>query len=220
MAPEEDARRRASIETEEILEAALSTFAEKGFDGTSVRDIARRLGGSHNLIRVRIGTKEQLWYAAVDHGFAQLFASLATAFDVGTYESDLERYRAVVTRFVEANANRPALSRIIAQEAQTDGPRIEHLYQAWIRPFAAFGAIALPPLRERGLVRNDSVPLMYFFMTFGAGGAAAYPALARLLGGEVAPDDPGSARRHAEEAVEFMFDGLLVDDQERASRQV
>lgn len=206
----ENGRRTSTIETVEILEAALSAFAEKGYDGTSVRDIARRLGASHNMIPVRIGTKEQLWYAAVDHGFASLFASLATTFEVDTYDSDLERYRAVVTRFVEANAARPALSRIIGQEAQVDGPRLDHLYQAWIRPFAAFGETQLPHLRERGMVRFDSVPLMYFFMTFGAGGAAAYPALARRFGGELPAGDPAAARRHAEEAVAFMFDGLII----------
>jgi AcrR family transcriptional regulator len=53
-------RRLAAVSTEEILEVALQTFAEKGDEGTSVRDIARRLNVSHNLIPIRIGTKEEL----------------------------------------------------------------------------------------------------------------------------------------------------------------
>ena len=67
------------------------------------------------------------------------------------------------------NVARPALSRIISQEAQVDGPRLEHLFHRWIRPFTEFGEDQFPQLRERGMIRFDSVPTMFFFMTFGAG---------------------------------------------------
>ena len=52
-----------SISDATILDAALNAFAERGFAGTSMREVARELGISHNLIPQRLGSKEQVWYA-------------------------------------------------------------------------------------------------------------------------------------------------------------
>ena len=55
-----------------LLETALQSFGENGYDGASVREIAHRLAVSHNLIPQRFGSKEAMWYAAVDHGLGRL----------------------------------------------------------------------------------------------------------------------------------------------------
>jgi TetR/AcrR family transcriptional regulator len=198
----------SALSTERLLDAALDAFADRGYDGTSVREIARDLGVSHNLIPQRIGSKDQLWRCAVDRGFGQLTIALAGALadDPGT---DLARLRAVVVRFVEANAARPALSRIIAQEAAAPGPRFDHLF-SYIDPIRVLGADLMGRLREAGQLRTDSVTLVYFFMTHGAGGALALPALAERLGGAVDPHDPKAVRDHAQAAVDVLFDGLVA----------
>jgi AcrR family transcriptional regulator len=200
-----------SLTTERLLDAALDAFAEKGFDGMSVRELARSLDVSHNLIPQRIGTKADLWRQAVDRGFGQLAAALATAFEDDPGD-DLGRLRAVVVRFVEANAARPALLRILTQEAANPGPRFDHLFTCYIDPVRVFGADLMARLRASGQVRTDSVALMYFFMTHGAGGPLALPAMAERFGSTIDPDDAAAVRRHAEEAVDVLFDGLVVHD--------
>ena len=50
-----------------LLDLALDAFADGGYEGTSVRELCRRLGVSHNLVHERYGSKELLWYAAIDH---------------------------------------------------------------------------------------------------------------------------------------------------------
>ena len=167
------------IPTSDILEVAIDTFAEHGYAGTSVREIARSLGGSHNLIPQRIGSKEQLWYTAVDHAARQQYAALAMTFaDRPESEEPMdpfERLEALVARFIEANLYRPALLRIIGQEARTPGPRLDHLFERWIEPVHVFGVDLLAPLREGGVVTVDSVGLVFFSMSFGGGGPAAFP---------------------------------------------
>ena len=54
-----------------LLQAALDAFAETGYDGTSVRELSRRLGVSHALLTARFGSKEGLWFAAMEHALAQ-----------------------------------------------------------------------------------------------------------------------------------------------------
>src|SRR3979409_567871 len=66
---------------EEILDAAFRAFATYGYDGVAVRTLNRELGVSHNLIHQRFGSKQALWYAAVDRAFGQQVTQLATAFD-------------------------------------------------------------------------------------------------------------------------------------------
>jgi AcrR family transcriptional regulator len=199
-----------SLPTEELLDAALEAFATLGFEGTSVREVARSLGVSHNLIPQRIGSKEQLWQAAVDHGFTRLAFALAEIVTGPLPGDDLATLRALVVRFVEAMGSRPALLRIIAREAATGGPRFDYLFDTFIVPVLIFGGDLLARLRVAGRLRTDSVALMYFFMTHGAGGPLALPAMARRFGLDIDPEDPASVHRHAEAAADLLFDGLVA----------
>lgn len=199
----------SAISTERLLDVALDAFAERGYEGTSVREIARDLGVSHNLIPQRVGSKEELWRRAVDQGFGRLTLDLLTVFNDDDPGDDVERLRAVVVRFVEANATRPALLQVIQQESVTPGPRFDYLFDNFIDPVRLFGAELLARLRKAGEVRTDSVALLYFFMLHGAGGPVALPAMAERFGNAVDPDDPVAVRRHAEEAVDLLFAGLL-----------
>jgi len=192
---------------DQVLEAALEAFAEHGFAATSVREVARQLGVSHNLIPQRFGSKERLWYAAVDHGFGSLLTDLLPVV-LEDEPDDVSRLRSWMVRFIEANAARPALLRIINREAASPGPRFDYLYDHYIEPVRLAGDAFLVDLHERGLVTTTSVGLVYFLMTHGAGGPIAFPALAERFGDAVQPDDPEAVRRHAEEAVDVIFGGL------------
>ncbi|WP_395713617.1 TetR/AcrR family transcriptional regulator [Reyranella sp.] len=58
--PEADARNS-------IMEAAIAVLAERGFHGTTMRDIAQRAGVSQGLLHHHFGTKEKLWRTAGEH---------------------------------------------------------------------------------------------------------------------------------------------------------
>jgi AcrR family transcriptional regulator len=198
-----------AVGDEDLLDAALQAFAENGFDGTSLREVARDLGVSHNLIPQRFGSKERVWRAAVDRGFGALLVELLRVAEDPPGD-DLERLRATVVRFVEANASRPALLRIINQEATSPGPRLDYLFDNYIDPVRRMGADLLADLRDRGAIRTDSVSLFYFLMTHGAGGPMALPALAERFGETVDPTDPAAIHHAAVEAVDVLFDGILT----------
>ncbi len=194
----------------ELLDAALDAFAAAGYDGTSVRELSRTLGVSHNYVHQRFGSKERLWFAAVDHGFSRLAADLLSI-RLDDAADDLDRLRASVVRYVESMSLRPALLQIISIEATTPGPRLDHLYDSYIEPVRVFGEELLGRLHAAGRVRTDSVALMYFMMTHGAAGPLALPALGERFGMAVDPTDEEAVRAHARAAVDVLFDGLIID---------
>jgi TetR/AcrR family transcriptional regulator len=199
---------QSAVSDDVLLEAALQAFGENGYEGASVREIARRLDVSHNLIPQRIGSKERLWYAAVDHGFGRLEKDLnREALTLG--KDELLVLRGLILSFIEINAMHPSLLQIIHQEASQPGPRLDYLFKNYIKPVRDFGAEWLTRLAEEGRIAPISVTLLYFLMTHGAGGLFALPALTKLLRSGNCNDARESIRAQAESAVNVIFDGLL-----------
>lgn len=63
---EEDRRKgRRAASTERMLDAAEELFAQYGFDGVSVRDIAEVAGVSHALVHRYLGNKEEIYRAVL-----------------------------------------------------------------------------------------------------------------------------------------------------------
>ena len=174
-----------------------------------MRELARSLGVSHNLLPQRFGSKERIWYLAIDHGFGTLTADL-TALVPELPVDDLVRLRAMVLGFVEANAARPALLRIINQEAAAPGPRLDYLFDQYIGPVGEAGAELLGRLHELGEITTSSSALLYFLMTHGAGAPFALPSLAERFGHPVVPDDPQAIHEWATALVDAIFDGIVA----------
>src|SRR6266436_6236844 len=78
--PRKRAEQQRSVETRgAILDAAIAEFAERGFEGASIRAIADRLGLQHPLITYHFRSKDLLWRAAAEHAFAQIRAGWDTS---------------------------------------------------------------------------------------------------------------------------------------------
>lgn len=198
----------SAVSDDVLLDAVLQSFGENGYDGASVREIARRTGVSHNLIPQRFGAKENLWYAAVDHGFARLINDLRR--EAETLGSDeLLILRGLISSFIRINAQHPSLLQIINQEASQPGPRLDYLFATYIKPVRDFGDAWLTQLANQGRIKPVSVTLIYFLMTHGAGGLFALPALTRRLEKRAKRKPKMSIEDQAESAVSLFFDGLL-----------
>jgi TetR/AcrR family transcriptional regulator len=196
-----------------LLDLALDAFADGGYEGTSVRELCRRLGVSHNLVHERYGSKELLWYAAIDHGFRRLAADLAAAATAALAVSsdEIDALRAILVRYVEVTAERPALIRIINQEAARPGGRLDHVYEQYIRPAQDVADAVLRSLEAQGRARRISPAALHFLVGHGAGGVVSLPALASKF-----PGDHGSLTDQAREAVDVVLRGIVVDQAEPA----
>ena len=72
-----DRKRLDPIKTREtILDAALDAFAEKGFDGASIADIAARAQVPKSLLQYHFGSKEELWKTCLEQKAVPLLKPL------------------------------------------------------------------------------------------------------------------------------------------------
>lgn len=84
-----------------VLAAAIDLFNRKGYDATSVGDIADALGVTKSAIYHHVDSKEQLLARALDEALGELEATVAAATRTGGEQAAYDRLRAVVRRSVE-----------------------------------------------------------------------------------------------------------------------
>src|SRR2546423_14603730 len=92
--------RRRELTRTTLVEAASEVFADKGFYGASLEEIAEVAGFTRGAIYSNFGNKEELLYAVIDHFVdSQLrdFASLLQA-DDGDFEQNAKAAAAIFGR--------------------------------------------------------------------------------------------------------------------------
>ncbi|WP_161976467.1 TetR/AcrR family transcriptional regulator [Mycolicibacterium sp. CH28] len=188
-----------------LLDAVLCAFANLGYEGTSIRAVAREIGISHNTINNRFGSKDKLWYSAVDHGFAQLADVLAIEASAESGDP-LTQLHMAAQRFVDYSAANPALLRIVIHEASLPGPRFEHMYHSFIKPTQDAAARVITDLQARGRLRSGPLsPAFFFLVTMGLGSLAGLTDLLARFS-----DDRTDPSAIARLAVDIVFDGFTA----------
>jgi TetR/AcrR family transcriptional regulator len=189
----------------EILERGLAAFAELGYEGASVRELARRLGVSHNFINDRYGSKGQFWRAVVDGALTAQVARLGAALNVPG-EDALERLRNLVHAFHQANIAEPDLARILQYESIRGGERLDYVFKHYLVPVRDAVAPLVKQLVEQGRVRAIPMDVMVFAVVSMNSVNAEVPFVSLL--GNTFRDDPGGFARML---GDILLDGLVID---------
>jgi AcrR family transcriptional regulator len=194
----------------EILARGLAAFAELGYEGASVRELARRLGVSHNFINDRYGSKEQFWRAVIDRSMATQVARLSAVLGVSG-EDELARLRHLLHAFHQANVAEPDLPRIMQYEAIRGGERLGYVFQHYLVPIRDAVAPLVQHLVEQGQVRPFPIDAMVYAVVAMTSVNAEVP-LATLLGDTFAADPSGFVRMLSD----ILLDGLVVHPETRS----
>jgi TetR/AcrR family transcriptional regulator len=185
---------------ERLINAAVSLFAQHGFDAVSTGMVAVAAGLTQSMVHYHFGTKDKLWKAAVEH----IMHVRGSVFSLNLEDlrdvDPLARLKIMVRRFVSANAADPDLTRILIHEGMNDSPRLKWLAKRYmIRGYETFNAV-IKDASDSGAVR----PLPARDVTNIIVGACVLTfTLSRLLK-EVYGAEPTSA-----EAVSSLSDTLL-----------
>jgi len=74
-------KRRSELVTEQLLDAAMAVFGERGYEAATVSAVARRCGMTSGAIYARWPNKQELFEAVVEHASAQRMLLLIKSVD-------------------------------------------------------------------------------------------------------------------------------------------
>ena len=126
-------RREQSLQSRNrILQAALAEFAEHGFEGASIRSIARRADVQYQLISYYYRTKDVLWHAVAEDAFTGIRAAWDAYDDLPS--SPIDRLRGQYFIYFEFATGQPDFHPFLLQEMRTGSPRYEWVWGNYISP--------------------------------------------------------------------------------------
>lgn len=126
-------RERLEATRKAILASALDQFSRRGFEGASLRDIAREAGVQHGMIRHIYKTKEELWRSAIVFLFERMEREMSEQIPRADSRSDVDRWTTFVRWYVEYCARHPEHGRLMIQQSILEGPDLEWAVERYIR---------------------------------------------------------------------------------------
>lgn len=150
-----------------ILDTAERLFAEKGFNGTTLRDVAGAAGLRIPSLYNHFPSKESLYAAVLDQGISPLLEVLS---DLTAGESPPDR-REFTRRIFELLARRPQLPRLVQHEVLDGGARLSPILSEWFKPTLAKAEEAIRAMPGARRWEPDQIPLLVlalYHMTVGA----------------------------------------------------
>ncbi|HYB12333.1 MAG TPA: TetR/AcrR family transcriptional regulator [Myxococcota bacterium] len=170
-----------------ILAAAESLFAERGFDGAAIRDIAARSGINGASLYNHFPSKQALYEAVLERGIRPLLGELIQA--AATPDPSPAAGDRIIGALMAHLERTPLLPRLVQHEAVRGGEHLVRLARRWIRPLFDQGLAALKASPDARRWSEDELPLLiaaYLHLVFG------HFAMAPLLA-EVLDEDPLAA---------------------------
>lgn len=153
--PEPRFRRRKEDRPQEITEAALHAFAEKGYAATRVEEVAQRAGVSKGLLYLYFKTKEELFKAVVRSFVVPKIDELTAVVDSNKLSSE-EFLRGPFLNFVKTLPGSPVS--VLVRLMIAEGPRHPDLLQFYWDNVISRGLGALQRVVDRGVDDGEFRP--------------------------------------------------------------
>ncbi|MCG8591033.1 MAG: TetR/AcrR family transcriptional regulator [Proteobacteria bacterium] len=161
---------RASATRRIVLDAAIAVFAEEGFEGTTMRDVADRSGVKQPLIVYHFENKQKLWRAAVDEVWRRMETAVAEAAGNGGRGFDPERLKTrddlgrALRAIAHGIASHPEYLRIVLREASHRGDRYAWLDENHMGRNHRDARTLVACAQERGLLPQASVDHLVYIL--------------------------------------------------------
>src|SRR5271170_4626938 len=198
-----------------VLDLAFEAFARRGYEGTTLRSLAKQLGVSHNLINVRFGTKSSLWRRAVDARVAQAAAPVYAAFDAPGLD-DEARLRQFIHRFCRWAQENPELVGITNVECRHASWRLDYIVDGYLQPFKERLDALMATVAMIRPVRRLSTPALMSILVQGVGFYFASRPMLERIG---AVHEIAASHLDAQVTVfaQFILAGLLPEPEHDAA---
>lgn len=187
-----------------ILNAAITLFAQRGFAGASVSDVARACGAPVPLIMYHFKSKQGVWEAAVELLYARVNKRLAEELETASGLSGLDFYKASIRAHIATLAAYPEHMRLLLQEGAERTERLEWLIATYQKPLNDRIIALIASAQREGLIAAGDPDHLMFVLS----GAFSLPIVLapeyEILTGRD-PLDPGQIEAHIDACLELIL---------------
>ncbi|MFD1933852.1 MULTISPECIES: TetR/AcrR family transcriptional regulator [Nonomuraea] len=180
---------------ESVLHMAVTVFNERGYDGTSMEDLARALGVTKSAIYYHVPGKEQLLARALDRALDGLFTMIADPMAVSG--PAITRLEWVVRRSVSILVERLPYVTLLLRVRGNSATEQDALERR--REFDRFVSHLVKEAAAEGHIRPDVDPALVTRLLFGT---------VNSITEWYQPSRGGSADELADAILTIAFDGL------------
>jgi TetR/AcrR family transcriptional regulator len=197
-----------------ILEVALTLFAARGHDGTTISEVARQAGVAQPLLHYYFESKTELWKAAINMVYQEHRDEFAAAEHLLDSLEPRMVMQMMLRHWVQLSAKYPEVGLIMQHEAGQDSPRLQWLVEQHLQPTQALTANVLESAQREGSIKEIPVQHLIPIIT----GAVRFffssgPYMKSIFGIDV--NDPAEIKKHADYIVDILLNGLLVRSGEK-----
>jgi len=201
-------RRRAEARPDEVLDAALDLFIEKGFAATRVEDIAKRAGISKGGVYLYFPSKEQILEGIVRRAIVPI-ADHALGF-IKDYEGDPRLVITMIMKLVATRLSEPkmiAVPKLIMHEV-TGFPELAEMYRREVldKVLPVIEGLLRKGI-DQGYLRQVDPELTIRSII---GPVLLHLFMAEVFG--IAPRDGLAVDRLIENHITILFDGLSAPE--------
>jgi AcrR family transcriptional regulator len=141
----------------------MSLFAVKGYDGSSLRDLAAKAEVDMALVGRLFGSKAALFDAVVDRLAEQQSAHIAQLRLLAekARSNPLEAFKDFINLFAQISFEMPEFPSLLMLEASNPGERLETLNRRLVQPFRLESAPIVAAARNAGVVRSVDGDLFF-----------------------------------------------------------
>lgn len=199
---------RRELSREMILGAATKLFAERGFDGVTLDEVALASTAKRSLIIYYFRSKDELWRVCAEDVARKFNTLVRTKLEAQKGRAEFQRVRNSLECWLDAFLEEPDLSKFLVREGGVSGPRLQWLVEHFeYSPLSSENPTLVRALRET--IMRDA--LMAIYLSMAALGPLMEASLSRVSGRPSSGVYPMSQKnRHA--LVSLLMRFLSVID--------
>jgi AcrR family transcriptional regulator len=150
-----------------LLEAGAKLFAERGLEGTSVRDLAAEAGLNLSLVSYYFGGKEGLYKELLRNFAVNVRDELESLLNLGSAEEltqeSLERlFTGIVACLTDIRTKHTAMSLVMQRERLAGLPHGREIHDDIFGPLGLMLIGFIQKAQKKGLVKKELNPLLVF----------------------------------------------------------
>lgn len=197
------------LNMDSVYRAALTVFADKGFDATTMTEIALAAGITRSSINYHFGNKMELWKKTIDYLTQRFIKDFEQTKKLNTDLDDISFMKVVIRQMVNFWAQEEGFSRLAMKELDQKNERSDYLIDHLMYPLVNLTKDVFGKLRKEGKIKKfDKQHQLSIIL-----GMISYLFTNRYMFQKLHGIDVSNQEivdQHTDAVIEIFFDGIRV----------